>query len=170
MSCLTELFVPSEPLMKWREPNAYVRKSLSRGRWIGLAIIFAIPCLLVLQSHHVFLGLLFIGFGILGLSIIWFGSGEPVCLKQDHITKSTGNSRKRSFYKNIESCNVCHENYNDTKYSVLKFTMKKASNYFSDLPIGQIKEVAVPDDVNIDQVLHFLRDKGVKVVEASLPS
>jgi hypothetical protein len=83
-----------------------------------------------------------------------------VGLKEDHISKLVGRSANRSRYKDIECCNVSYDNYNDTKFSVLKFSVRKG------LPIGQIKEVAVPDDVNLEQVLQFLRDKGVKVVEA----
>jgi hypothetical protein len=164
MSSLSELFVPSETLMKWREPNAYVRKDLARGRWIILVIVFMIPCLLIFEPRHLFLGLFFTAFGLLAFVTIWFGSGDPVCLKEDHNTKSTGNSRKRSLYKNIESCNVCHDSYNSTKFSILKFSVRKG------LPVGQIKDVGVPDDVNLDQILQFLRDKGVKVVEGELPS
>jgi hypothetical protein len=109
-------------------------------------------------------GLIFLCFGLIAFITIWFGSGDPVCLKEDHITKSTGNPRNRSLYKNIECCNVCHESYNSTKFSVLKFSVRKGS------PVGQIKDVGVPDDVNLDHLLQFLRDKGVKVVEVPSPS
>ena len=68
MGFLSEL-VPSESLRKWREPNAYVRKSLSHGKWIGLVIVFMIPCLLIFEPHHLFLGLLFIGLGIFGFLV-----------------------------------------------------------------------------------------------------
>jgi hypothetical protein len=33
-----------------------------------------------------------------------------------------------------------------------------------------VQNFAVPEDVNLEQVLQILRDKGVKVLEAPLPS
>jgi hypothetical protein len=159
-------FVPSESLMRWREPNAYVRKDLSHGGWIGLLIVFMIAPALLIASHpdhhfskkQIIVICVFTVFGLFAFICIWLGSGDPVCLKEDHLTKSTGNSRKRSLYKNIECYSVCHNSYNDTKFSVLKFTTKKG------LPVGQIAEVAVPGDVNLERVLQILRDKGVTVI------
>jgi|SRR5665213_326480 len=122
--------IPSESLMKWREPNAYTRKDLSHGKWIGLLVVLMIPSSLIFSPHHLTLGLFFAVFGLIAFITIWFGSGDPVCLKEDHITKSTGNSRRKSLYKNIEFCNVCHDSCNEIKFSILKFTMKKAPNFF----------------------------------------
>ena len=96
--------------------------------------------------------------------VTWFGSDEAVCLKEDHITDGAGRSADRSRYRDIECCNVSHDSYNNIKFSVLKFSVRKG------LPVGQIKEVAVPDDVSLEHVLQILRDKGVKVVEMPLPS
>lgn len=171
MSFLSGL-TPSESLMKWREPNAYIRKNLSHGRWIGLLIVFMIaPGLpIAFRANHNFsknqivIISLFIVIGMLGFIVTWFGAGNAVCLKEDHISKLVGRSANRSRYGDIECCNVSHDNCYDTKFTVLKFSVRKG------LPVGQIKEVAVPDDVNLEQVLHVLRDKGVKIVEAPLPS
>lgn len=173
MSLFSELFTPSETLMQWREPNAYVRKNLSHGRWIVLLIVFMIAPLGLIASswsdHHFSKGLIilisiFTVIGILMFIGTWFGSGDAVCLKDDHITDGAGRSANRSRYKNIECCNVSHDNYKDTKFSVLKFSVRKG------LPVGQIKEVAVPDDVSLEHVLQILRDKGVKVIEEPLPA
>ena len=171
MSFLSRL-IPSEPLMKWREPNAYVRKNLSHGRWIGLLIVFMIAPLLLIASAvlhdfskgRIILALLFMVVGLIGFVVIWFGSSNSVCIKEDRITDGVGRSANQSRYRDIECCNVSHENYNATKFSVLKFSVRKG------LPVGQIKEVAVPDDVNLEHVLQILRNKGVPVVEVPLPS
>jgi hypothetical protein len=123
-------FVPSESLMKWREPNAYVRKDLSHGGWIGLLIVFMIPPALLIAStnlgrRRIILASFFMVVGILAFIRAWFGSGDVVCLKEDQVTKATGRPPRRTRYKNIESCGVSHESYNDVKFSVLKFTLKK---------------------------------------------
>jgi hypothetical protein len=178
MGFLSE-FVPNESLRKWREPNAYVRKGLSHFRWIGLVIVLLIAPLgltVSFWSNHNFnkgiiiLISIFIAIEILGFIRIWFCSGDVVRLKEDSIMKTPGRCPYESLYKNIESCNVCHDSYNNTKFSVLKFTLKKPRNYLSTLPTGQIKEVAVPDDVDLEQILKILRDKGVKVVKQPLTS
>jgi hypothetical protein len=153
--------IPSKPLMKWREPNAYVRKGLSRGKWIILLIVFMIPSLLIFAPHHLFLGSFFTFIGILCFIGVMSGSGGVVCLKEDYITDGVGRSADRSRYSDIECCNVYCESYNGTKFYLLKFIMKKERH----LPPGQVKAVAVPDDVNLEQVLQIFRDKGVKVVE-----
>jgi hypothetical protein len=74
---------------------------------------------------------------------------------------------RRSLYKNIESCNVSYCIYNDINFSVLKFKFTKEGGF---LPIGEVQQVAVPNNVNLERVLQILRDKGVKVIEESLPS
>ena len=172
MSFLPEIF-PS--LMRWREPNAYSRKDLSPGRRIGFLIFLMIPSLLLILStvNHNFskgriiLALFFMVVGILAFIRVWFGSGDVVCLKEDCITKAISRSAWRSLYKNIECCSVNHCSYNDIKFSVLKFTFKKEGGV---LPIGEVQQVAVPNDVNLERVLQILRDKGVKVVEEKLTS
>src|ERR1700690_2652869 len=75
---------------------------------------------------------LFIVIGILMFIVAWFGSGDAVCLKDDRITDGAGRTANRSRYKDIECCNVTHDSYNDTKFSVLKFSVRKG------LPVGQI--------------------------------
>src|ERR1039457_1251320 len=98
MGFLSEL-VPSESLRKWREPNAYVRKGLSHGRWIGLLIVVLIAPLCLIASfwsdHNFSKGLIilisiFTVIGILGFIRIWFSSGDVVRLKEDSIMKAPG--------------------------------------------------------------------------------
>jgi hypothetical protein len=41
---------------------------------------------------------------------------------------------------------------------------------FSDSAFRSVHQFTVPEDVNVEQILQILRDKGVKVVEGPLPS
>ena len=167
------LLIPTgEMLMEWREPNAYSRKDLSHGGWIGLLFVLMIPTILLSISavNHNFsrgrliLALVFLAVGIVVYIRVWFGPGDVVCLRENHITKATSRPPRRTLYKNIECCNVRHDNYDGIKFCVLEFTIR------SGLPAGQVTKVAVPDDANWDRVLHILRDKGVKVIEEPLPA
>jgi hypothetical protein len=159
-------------LMEWREPNAYSRKDLSHGGWIRLMIVLMIPTILLGSSavnHNFSKGLIILAlfFSVIGTAIfirVWYGPGDVVCLKENHITKATSWPPRKTLYQNIECCNVRHDNYAGIKFCVLKFTIRRG------LPAGQVTEVAVPDDANWDRVLHILRDKGVKVIESPLPS
>jgi hypothetical protein len=156
-------------LIKWREPNAYIRRNLSHGRWIGLLIILSIPDLLLLWSGNssgfsrrtVAEIVAFSLLPIVGFPLIWFGLGPVVCLKEDHIAKANGNAPPRSYYKNMESCTVRHEVYQGVRFCVLSFMLKRG------LPVGQLEETAVPEDATGDQVLQILRDHGVKILEVA---
>jgi len=163
---LSRLF-STESLILWREPNAYVRKDLSYGRWIGLLIVLSIPALLLLwsASSHGFskrrVLCIFI-FALLGAVVFvgtWFGPGPAVCLKEDHISKRNGRSANRTTFQNIVGCRVRHDAYNGSKFAVLSFDVKRG------LPVGQVTEAAVPDDATLDLILHILQDKGVRVIE-----
>jgi hypothetical protein len=158
---------PSELLMQWREPNAYVRKDLSHGRWIGLLVVLNIPALLFLwsASNNGFTRRREFGifsFALLGAVIFvvtWFGPGPAVCLTEDHIAKRAGRSAKRTSYQNIVRCSIRHDAYNGSKFAVLSFDVIRG------LPLGQVTEVAVPDDATLDRILHVLQDKGVRLIE-----
>ena len=41
---------------------------------------------------------------------------------------------------------------------------------FSNASLRSVQQFSVPDDVNLEQVLQILRDRGIKVVEPTLPS
>jgi hypothetical protein len=172
MSFIPEVF-PS--LMRWREPNAYSRQDLSLVRRIGFLALLMTPSLLLITSAanrnfskgHLILASIFAVIGILTFIRVWFGPGDVVCLKEDCITKAISRPARRSSYKNIEFCSVNHCTYNEIKFSILKFTFKKEGGR---LPIGEVQQVAVPNDVNLERVLQILRNKGVKVVEVPLSS
>jgi hypothetical protein len=164
MSIVSDIF-SGEELMKWREPNAYTRKDLSNGGWIGLLIVFMVPALLLIISavNHDFskgriiLALFLIAVGALLFVGVWFGPGSWVCLTGDHISRATSRPARRTRYGNIEECIVSHESYNDVQFSVLKFTLKKG------LPVGQVEKIVVPNDIDVEQVLQILRNKGIKI-------
>jgi hypothetical protein len=160
-------------LMEWREPNAYTRKDLSHGRWIGLVIVLMIPAVLLAISaiNHNFskgrliLASVFLALGIVIYLRVWFGPGNVVCLKELCVVRSSGKYGSRSDYGEIESCTICEESYECNKYSVIKFKLKGKSKFRINTPV---EKIIIPEDVNLDQVLHILQDKGVKVVEEPL--
>jgi hypothetical protein len=159
-------FVPSESLMKWREPNAYSRKDLSHGRWIGLLIFLMIPSLLIITYPNlgragIILASFFMVVGVVAFIRVWFGPGDVVCLKGDHITKATRGLPLLTEYRDIECCNVSSDSYNNIDFSVLKFIMKKKWKYFTP---RHVTEVVVPADVSLEQILQILRDKGVTAI------
>jgi len=113
---------------------------------------------------EIILALIFLIIGIVIFLREWSGLGNWVYLKEDCFSRATSRPASRTRYQNIKSCNVSHESYNGIKFSVLKFTLK------TGLPASQVEKIVLPEDVNLDRVLHILRDKGVKVVESPLPS
>ena len=164
-----ELISPSETLMKWREPNAYSRRDLSGRGWISLAAVLAVPVVFVMLDSvalkvRMILATLFVVLGLAVFLRVWFGLGDTVCLKEEHISRGAGDFRKRTRYRDFRCCNVRRDSYRGMKFCVLKFKLR------AGLPAGQVEQVVVPDDADCDRVLHFLRDKGVKVVEEPLPA
>jgi len=157
-------------VIRWREPNAYVRKSLSHGRWVGLCVVLmAAPLLLVTSGSFsrgaasrlatTALGSVLGIVGGLGFIRIWTGPGDIVCLNEEEIIQAPGTSAHRCLYKNIAYCKVSQDSYRGTVFFVLRFTLKKG------LPAGQVRQVAVPDNLTLKQVVQFLCDKGVKTGE-----
>ena len=165
------LLIPADAtLMEWREPNAYTRKDLSHGGWIGLVIVLMIPTVLLgisainhnFSRREIILALIFLIIGIAIFLREWFGPGNWVCLEEDCVSRARSRPPRRTRYQNIKSCIVSHESYDSIKFSALKFTLKIG------LPAGQVEKIVLPEDVNLDRVLHILRDKGVKIVEEPL--
>ena len=71
-----------------------------------------------------------------------------------------------SAYRDIESCTVSRDSHKGVKFSVLKFTNK----HKLVTVVGPVALILVPENINSDSVLKILRDKGVKVVEETLPA
>ena len=108
---------------------------------------------------EIILALIFLLIGIVIFIRVWFGPGNVVCLKENHVTKASSWPPRETLYQNIKCCNVSYERYDGIKFCILKFAIK------SGLSPGQVTKIAVSDDVNWERILHILRDKGVKVVE-----
>jgi energy-coupling factor transporter transmembrane protein EcfT len=162
-------------LIKWNQPNAYFRKKLTAGKFNWFFLVLAILLLLILVPNAIhrhpvhkilFIVLPFLFIFILYLFSIWFcfSSSSVVRITDDAIIKSG-----RSYFKNIESCDVHSESYRDTKFYILKLILKEKNEY-SFLKPKQLSEVIVPENVNLEQVLKILRDKGIKVVGQPLIS
>jgi hypothetical protein len=156
-----------KPMMQWREPNAYVRKNISHGRWLGLWLVLMIPTSMLLTSSTfrrggtsraavTFLTAAFAIFAVLGVIRAWLSSGDVVWLMQDEIAKGTRNTI-RTRYKNIDCCEVSQASYRDTRFAILRFKLKKG------LQIGEADEIVVPDSIDLQLVLRILGDKGVKI-------
>ncbi|MGD0252829.1 MAG: hypothetical protein ABSC01_09050 [Verrucomicrobiota bacterium] len=165
-----------ETLMEWRESNANVRKTFSCGRFVlllGLMVLIlgvfvVIQLYLEPEKHFPFAILLAVPIAFLGGFSAWFSSDAVVCLSEFCVVRSTGKYGSRSDYSEIESCTVRSESYNDKKLSTIEFKLKDKPKF---LPISiPVETIVVPEDVNLEQVLQILRDKGVNVVEGPLPS
>jgi len=177
----------SKRLMKWHEPK--IKGMLTPGNVLVVLILilivsvafgfwggrgkFSVPvCLLALG----FMSIALIGFFIQPLL-----PGMLVQLKEDTIIRGArGTNSQRSAYKDIDCINF----YRDCSYSwnrsalVINIHQRSVEgpNFTSFVvvmknePFRSVQTFAVPEDVNLEQVLEILRDKGVKVIEGPLPS
>lgn len=161
--------------MKWSESNASVRKNFSSGKLVVLLILMvailggitALKFWAGTQKHFPFGMLLALPIVLVGFFASWFSSGPVVCLNELCVVRSAGRYGSRSDYSEIENCTVHTEGYDGKKLSVIDFKLKDKSKFRINTPV---EKIVVPEDVNIDQVLQILRDKGVKVIGAPLPS
>ena len=166
MSFLSQ-FILSEPLMRWREPNAYSRHDIAqRGRLILFGVVLMIPSLLIMMSPEtkqvrMILASLFGAIGVAVFIRVWFGPGDVVCLQQDHISKASNRPALRTRYTDIESCSVSHDSYHDAKFPILSFTLKEG------LPSSQVRQIVFPDDSTLERALQIIRDRGVKILETT---
>jgi hypothetical protein len=165
------LLIPTgEILMKWNESNASVRKNFSVGKllfplvlivvifvgiaafkfWAGTQIQFPIQILLVLPII------------LLGFSLSWFSSGAEVHLTELCVVRAAGRYGSRTDYGEIENCTIRTDNYDGKKISTVEIELKDKSKFRINSPV---EKFIVPEDVNSDQVLQILRDKGVNVIE-----
>ena len=177
ISDMSLLAPTGETLMEWHESNASVRKNFSSGRlivlWALMVTIFggiaALKFWTGTQKHSPLGMLLVVPIIIIlvGFFSSWFSSGSVVCLNELCVVRSTGRYGSRSDYGEIENCTVRTESYNGKKLSVIEFKLKDKSKFRINTPV---ERVVVPEDINLDQVLQILRDKGIKVVDMPLPS
>ena len=170
------LLIPTgETLMKWNESNASVRKPFSVGKLVAVLILMVVILggITALKFYagtqkHFPLGILWaLPIVLVGFFASWFSSGPEVRLTELCIVRAAGRYGSRSDYGEIENCTVHTESYDGKKLSVIEFKLKDKSKFRINTPV---EKIIVPEDINIDQVLQILRDKGVKVVEVPLPS
>jgi hypothetical protein len=161
--------------MKWREPNAYRRKNFSIGGLIQIFLLNAVGLLIISpvvirnNSKHsiAIIVLLYLFLCLVAFLGKWFG--VTVIQVKDNVIWKSGNSSGRFYLANIKSCNVGSDFYKGTKFFVLKFDLKEQNKSLFFKP-KQISEIAMPENVNLEQFLQILRDKGVNVIEGHLPS
>jgi hypothetical protein len=162
MSFLSQ-FEMGEPLMRWREPNAYIRRGLlQHGGCIIFIVVLLIPSLLLIASRYlgragILLASAFIVIGAFIFVRVWFGPGDVVCFNKDCITKASSRPPRRTRYKDIVSCSVGRDSYHYVKFAIITFALKKG------LPAGQVAQIALFDDPSLERALHILRDKGIEI-------
>ena len=170
------LLIPTgERLMKWNESNASVRKNFSVGRLVfplvsAVVILGGIIALKLWAGtlKHFPVGILVV-FPVILLAFFssWFSSGPVVCLNELCIVRAAGRYGSRTDYGEIENCTVRTDNYDGKKLSIVEIKLKDKSKFRVNSPV---EKFVVPDDVNLEQILQILRDKGVNVIEGKLPS
>jgi len=154
-----------ETLMKWREPNSPVRKFLGILSFIVLLLIMIAFATKpndqpVKDSHLPLLLIVFASLFITGFLIT-----PTIRLKERCVTRLVGKYHNLSNYSEIECATVHHGNYKDKIFSIIKFKLKEKLALNT-----KVQQIVIPEDVNLDQVLQILRDKGVKIVEPTLPA
>jgi hypothetical protein len=123
--------------------------------WVGTLRYFSLKILLFLP---VFLVVYLIN---------WFSSGSEVRLTEVCVIRAAGKSGSRTNYDEIENCTIHTDDYKGKKLSFFEIKLKDKSKFRVNSPV---EKFVVPEDVNLEQVLQILRDKGVKLIEGQLPS
>lgn len=177
-------------LMKWREPK--IKGLVTRKNILTALIsifIIAIPFGFIggngrfFSSGHFSVSTYGLGLGFLSIAVLCLAMqpllpGILIQLKDDMVVRGPrGDSNDRTLYRDIERIYFyrgCHY----SRHMGINFVRKKGKGpsftYF-DLNLRtessrSVKYFSVPDDVNLEQVLQILREKGVNVIEAPLPS
>ncbi len=177
----------SKCLMKWREPKIKgMLTSKNIFTLFFLILIISIPFGWLGGNGKFHVSTCFLGFGSMllvsiGFLLVPFFPGVLVQLREDMIVRGArGTNSQRSAYKDIDCINF----YRDCSYSwkgsrlIVNIHQRTVDgpNFTSFVVVMKnesfrsVQTFAIPDDVNLEQVLQILRDKGVQVVEAPLPS
>jgi len=185
----------SKRLIKWREPK--IRGMLTPKNVLALyalILVISIPFGFLGGSgkFHLKTCLLALGFmsvGSIGFLISPLLPGTQMQLREDAIVRAMSTRTQRAAYKDI----VCIRFYRNCSYSwnhnslfvnvnqrsvegpnftsfIITLKNDDDEKAFSYASLRSIRQFAVPDDVNVEQVVQILRDKGVKVLEESLPA
>lgn len=147
-------------LLKWQEPHALLTKYVLAG---GFSVLLAGSFILMTRSAretgHLFaarpdlLFLMIVGFVVFaGLSGV-----RTIRLKELRIATSDGQNAHIRNYCDIEMAVVQEGSCNFEECIVITFKLK------GDASIRGLNQIAIPDSVDLDQVIRFLRDKGVGV-------
>jgi hypothetical protein len=173
-------------LMKWREPKI-------RGMLTPRNVLFIYILILVVSVPFGFIGgngfhisTCLFGFGFMSFASLGFVlqplfSGTLVQLRDDMIVRGArGTNSQRSEYKNINTIQF----YRDCSYSwsgstlVVNIHKRKTEGpnftcfviVMRNPSFGSVQQFVVPENVNVEEVVQILRDKGLNVTEGQLPS
>ena len=188
----------SKSLMKWREPKVkgmVTFKNILTA--IALILIVSIPFGFLHGNGNFsifiyFLALAFMSAAVISLSIESLLPGEQIQLREDAIVCKMPKRNQKSAYKHIDcihydrDCSYCWEgnrlivnvhqrsvegpNFTNFKVIMKNDAIVGGVLQFSYGALRSLHQFAVTDEVNLEQVLQILRDKGVKVIEGALPS
>jgi hypothetical protein len=188
----------SERLMKWREPKIkgmVTPKNILYA--FGLILIVSIPFGFLGGNgkFNIWICFLAVGFmsaAVIGLLIQPLLPGTQIQLREDAIVRVVSKRNEKSTYKDIDciyferDCsyswenkklivNVHQKSIEGPNFTIFKVIMKNdvivdGILQFSYSAFRSVHQFTVPEDENVEQVLQILQDKGVKVVEAPLPS
>ena len=185
----------SKRLMKWREPK--IRGMLTPKNVLALyalILVISIPFGFLGGSgkFHLKTCLLALGFmsvGSIGFLISPLLPGTQIQLREDAIVRAMSRRTQRAAYKDIDcirfyrNCsyswnqsllvvNVNQRSIEGPNFTNFVITLKNDVDEkgFSYASRRSVQQFAVPDDVNVEQVVQILHDKGVRVLEGSLPS
>ena len=189
----------SKRLMKWREPKIkgmVTPKNILAA--LGLILIISIPFGFLGGNGKFNIWICFLAAGFMSAAAISLIiepllPGTLVQLRDDMIVRGArGTNSQRSAYKDIDciyferDCsyswekkklivNVHQKSIEGPNFTIFKVIMKNdvivdGVLQFSYSAFRSVHQFTVPEDLNVERVLQILRDKGVKVVEAPLPS
>ena len=184
--------------MKWREPKIkgmVTPKNILTA--IGLILIVSILFGFlggnwIFSISIYFLALAFMSAAVISLSIESLLPGAQIQLREDAIVRVMSKRNQKSAYKHIDciyfdrDCsyswvanklivNVHQKSIEGPNFTNFKVIMKNdvivdGILQFSFATLNLVHHFAVPEDVNVEQILQILRDKGVKIIEGPLPS
>lgn len=184
--------------MKWREPKIkgmVTPKNILFA--IGLIFLISIPFGFLggngKFNHSIYLlAAGFMSFATIGLFIAPLLPGTQVQLTEDAVVRKMSRRNEKSSYKNISRIYFsrdCSYSWNGSQLIInpeIKNTgnppfacfriilkndvIKNGKLEFSYSTFNSVHQFMVPNEVNVDQILQLLRDKGVNLIEGELPS
>ena len=184
--------------MNWREPKIkgmVTPKNILAA--LGLILIVSIPFGFLGGNGKFNIWICFLAAGFMSAAAISLViqpllPGTQIQLREDAIVRMMSKHNHKSAYKDIDciyfdrDCsyswkkkklivNVHQRSVDGPNFTNFKVILKNdvivdGVLQFSCKTFRSVHQFAVPEDVNVEQVLQIFRDKGVKVVEGPLPS